>query len=115
MKKCNARGSAARDPHGIKQITVGPPHGIKQITMFIRENVDQRHFIVQTVKLSSICIPCINVAVINLKYIYIIVYYISRAPHAAEKWGDQNRRRERVVMEGPLLPTTDSPCIGIVE
>ncbi|KAG8255824.1 hypothetical protein J6590_083575 [Homalodisca vitripennis] len=40
MKKCNARGSAARDPHGIKQITVGPPHGIKQITMFIRENVD---------------------------------------------------------------------------
>ncbi|KAG8262433.1 hypothetical protein J6590_053072 [Homalodisca vitripennis] len=37
MKKCNARGSAARDPHGIKQITVGPPHGIKQITMFIRE------------------------------------------------------------------------------
>ncbi|KAG8281223.1 hypothetical protein J6590_063423 [Homalodisca vitripennis] len=42
MKKCNARGSAARDPHGIKQITVGPPHGIKQITMFIRENVDCR-------------------------------------------------------------------------
>ncbi|KAG8276769.1 hypothetical protein J6590_056926 [Homalodisca vitripennis] len=40
MKKCNARGSAARDPHGIKQITVGPPHGIKQITTFIRENVD---------------------------------------------------------------------------
>ncbi|KAG8326613.1 hypothetical protein J6590_037170 [Homalodisca vitripennis] len=40
MKKCNARGSAARDPHGIKQITVGPPHGIKQITMFIRENVE---------------------------------------------------------------------------
>ncbi|KAG8314721.1 hypothetical protein J6590_086217 [Homalodisca vitripennis] len=40
MKKCNARGSAARDPHGIKQINVGPPHGIKQITMFIRENVD---------------------------------------------------------------------------
>ncbi|KAG8271816.1 hypothetical protein J6590_054646, partial [Homalodisca vitripennis] len=33
-------GSAARDPHGIKQITVGPPHGIKQITMFIRENVE---------------------------------------------------------------------------
>ncbi|KAG8275676.1 hypothetical protein J6590_081724 [Homalodisca vitripennis] len=33
-------GSAARDPHGIKQITVGPPHGIKQITMFIRKNVD---------------------------------------------------------------------------
>ncbi|KAG8292151.1 hypothetical protein J6590_045818 [Homalodisca vitripennis] len=30
----------ARDPHGIKQITVGPPHGIKQITMFIRENVE---------------------------------------------------------------------------
>ncbi|KAG8297405.1 hypothetical protein J6590_036191 [Homalodisca vitripennis] len=28
------------DPHGIKQITVGPPHGIKQITMFIRENVE---------------------------------------------------------------------------
>ncbi|KAG8288910.1 hypothetical protein J6590_007658 [Homalodisca vitripennis] len=42
MKKCNARGSAARDPHGIKQITVGPPHGIKQITMFIRENVDNK-------------------------------------------------------------------------
>ncbi|KAG8309130.1 hypothetical protein J6590_093359 [Homalodisca vitripennis] len=40
MKKCNACGSAARDPHGIKQITVGPPHGIKQITMFIRENVE---------------------------------------------------------------------------
>ncbi|KAG8249378.1 hypothetical protein J6590_019665 [Homalodisca vitripennis] len=40
MKKCNARGSAAQDPHGIKQITVGPPHGIKQITMFIRENVE---------------------------------------------------------------------------
>ncbi|KAG8307103.1 hypothetical protein J6590_031502 [Homalodisca vitripennis] len=40
MKKCNASGSAARDPHGIKQITVGPPHGIKQITMFIRENVE---------------------------------------------------------------------------
>ncbi|KAG8300636.1 hypothetical protein J6590_072042 [Homalodisca vitripennis] len=40
MKKCNARGSTARDPHGIKQITVGPPHGIKQITMFIRENVE---------------------------------------------------------------------------
>ncbi|KAG8317279.1 hypothetical protein J6590_031413 [Homalodisca vitripennis] len=39
MKKCNARGSAARDPHGIKQITVGPPHGIKQITIFIRENI----------------------------------------------------------------------------
>ncbi|KAG8286854.1 hypothetical protein J6590_049864 [Homalodisca vitripennis] len=36
----NDRGSAARDPHGIKQITVGPPHGIKQITMFIRENVE---------------------------------------------------------------------------
>ncbi|KAG8289947.1 hypothetical protein J6590_093858 [Homalodisca vitripennis] len=28
------------DPHGIKQITVGPPHGVKQITMFIRENVE---------------------------------------------------------------------------
>ncbi|KAG8315402.1 hypothetical protein J6590_071959 [Homalodisca vitripennis] len=34
-------GSAARDLHGIKQITVGPPSGIKQITMFIRDNVDQ--------------------------------------------------------------------------
>ncbi|KAG8280124.1 hypothetical protein J6590_088871 [Homalodisca vitripennis] len=30
MKKCNARGSAARDPHGIKQL----------ISMFIRENVE---------------------------------------------------------------------------
>ncbi|KAG8316777.1 hypothetical protein J6590_042309 [Homalodisca vitripennis] len=37
---CLVTGSAARDPHGIKQITVGPPHGIKQITMFIRENVE---------------------------------------------------------------------------
>ncbi|KAG8301790.1 hypothetical protein J6590_044601 [Homalodisca vitripennis] len=39
-KLVQVRGSAARDPHGIKQITVGPPHGIKQITMFIRENVE---------------------------------------------------------------------------
>ncbi|KAG8324688.1 hypothetical protein J6590_086591 [Homalodisca vitripennis] len=38
--KVRVGGSAARDPHGIKQITVGPPHGIKQITMFIRENVE---------------------------------------------------------------------------
>ncbi|KAG8260794.1 hypothetical protein J6590_088714, partial [Homalodisca vitripennis] len=38
--RCPSSGSAARDPHGIKQITVGPPHGIKQITMFIRENVE---------------------------------------------------------------------------
>ncbi|KAG8299172.1 hypothetical protein J6590_107456, partial [Homalodisca vitripennis] len=39
----------------------------------------------------------------------------ARAPHAVEEWGDQGRRRERVGMEGPLLPTTDSPCIRIVE
>ncbi|KAG8336833.1 hypothetical protein J6590_037049 [Homalodisca vitripennis] len=39
------RTGSARDPHGIKQITVGPPHGIKQITMFIRENVDMSAFL----------------------------------------------------------------------
>ncbi|KAG8278415.1 hypothetical protein J6590_019041 [Homalodisca vitripennis] len=40
LRTLDQNGSAARDPHGIKQITVGPPHGIKQITMFIRENVE---------------------------------------------------------------------------
>ncbi|KAG8286400.1 hypothetical protein J6590_060942 [Homalodisca vitripennis] len=56
MKKFNARGSAARDPHGIKQITVGPPYGIKQITMFIRENVeclDSSFTITTTIKCSN--------------------------------------------------------------
>ncbi|KAG8324958.1 hypothetical protein J6590_079175 [Homalodisca vitripennis] len=33
-------------------------------------------------------------------------HHIPRAPHAVEEWGDQARRRERVGMEGPLLPTT---------
>ncbi|KAG8290297.1 hypothetical protein J6590_085487 [Homalodisca vitripennis] len=64
MKKCNARGSASRDPHGIKQITVGPPHGIKQITMFIRENVeclDSSFTTTTTIKLEAQRECCANV------------------------------------------------------
>ncbi|KAG8251474.1 hypothetical protein J6590_079117 [Homalodisca vitripennis] len=30
-------------------------------------------------------------------------------------WGDRTMQRERVGMEGHLLPTTNSPCVGIVE
>ncbi|KAG8241470.1 hypothetical protein J6590_086570 [Homalodisca vitripennis] len=47
--------------------------------------------------------------------VYLRRLRLTRASHAVEEWGDQARRRERVVMEGSLLPTTDSPCIGIVE
>ncbi|KAG8321943.1 hypothetical protein J6590_035800 [Homalodisca vitripennis] len=43
LKGQSCAGSAARDPHGIKQITVGPPHGIKQITMFILFSARPHH------------------------------------------------------------------------
>ncbi|KAG8250886.1 hypothetical protein J6590_092797 [Homalodisca vitripennis] len=68
MKKFNDRGSAARDPHGIKQITVGPPHGIKQITMFIRENVeclDSSFTTTTTIKVNNYTYHCLAIWVVT--------------------------------------------------
>ncbi|KAG8270362.1 hypothetical protein J6590_087019 [Homalodisca vitripennis] len=47
--------------------------------------------------------------------LFLSACHDQRAPPVCVQWGDRDRRREKVGMEGPLLPTRDSPRIRIVE